>query len=86
MIMNEPCLLKSFHYLHTWMRWKFYDSEIRIDHAEIVVDNLLLKVFRLHKLKRSLGHMERMLGCTFSGGALVLLSIMHCWHYDGFEM
>ena len=65
------------------MRWKSYDSEIRTDHAEIVADNLLLKVFRLHKLRRILGHMERMLGCTFLGGALALLSIMHCWHYDG---
>ena len=27
-----------------------------------------------------------MLGCTFLGGALVLLSIINCWHYDGSEI
>ena len=64
------------------MRWKSYDLEIRTDHADIVADNFLLKLFTLHKLRRSLGHMERMLGCTFSGGALALLSIINCWHYD----
>ena len=64
------------------MRWKSYDLEIRTDHAEIVADDFLLKVFRLHKLRMSLGNMERMRGCTFSGGALALLSIMHCWHFD----
>ena len=68
------------------MRWKSYDSEIRTDHAEIVADDLSLKVFRLHKLRRSLGHMERILGCTYLGRALALLSIMHCWHYDGSEI
>ena len=61
-----------------WMRWKSYDSEMWTDHAEFVADDLLLKVFRLHKLRGSLSHMERMLGCTNSGGALALLSIMHC--------
>ena len=79
-------LLKSILCFHTWMRWKSYDSEIRTYHAGIVSDDLLLKVFRLHKLRRSLGHMKRMLGCKFSGGALVLLSIMHCWNYDGSEI
>ena len=79
-------LLKSIFCFHTWIRGKSCDSEIRINHAEIVADDLLLKVFRLHKLRRSLGHMERMLGCTFSGGALALLIIMHCWHYDGSEI
>ena len=68
------------------MRWKSYVSEIRIDHGDIVVDDLLLKVFRLFKLRRSLGHMERMCGCTFSGGALALLSVMHCWHYYDSEI
>ena len=68
------------------MRWKSYDSEIWKDHAEIVVDDLLLKLFNFHKLRRSLGHMERMRGCTVSGGALALLNVMHCWHYDGSEI
>ena len=68
------------------MRWKSYDSEIRTDRAEIVADDLLLKVFRLHKLRRSLGHIERLLGCTVSGGALALLSIIHFWHYDDSEI
>ena len=27
--------------------------------------------------------MKRMHECTVSGGALALLSLMHCWHYDG---
>ena len=85
--MSPICfLLKSILCFSTWMRWKSYDSEIRTDHAEIVADDLLLKVFRMHKLRRSLGHMERMLGCTFSGGALALMSIMHCWHYDCSEI
>ena len=79
-------LLKSILCFHTWMRWKSYDSEIRTDHAGIVADGLLLKVFRLHKIRRSLGHMKRMFGCKFSRGALVLLSIMHFWHYDGSEI
>ena len=30
-----------------------YNSEIRAAHAEIVVDDLLMNVFRLHKLRRS---------------------------------
>ena len=68
------------------MRWKSYDSEIQSDHAGIVADGWLLKVFRVHKLRRSLGHMERMLGWTFSGGALALLNVMHCWHYDDSEI
>ena len=69
-----------------WIWWKSYDSEIRTDHVEIVADELLLEVLRLHKLRRILGHMERIFGCTFLGGALVLLSIMHCWHYDDSEI
>ena len=79
-------LLKIIPCFYTWMRWKSYDLEIRTDHAEIVDNDLLLKVFRLHNLRRSLDHMESMLGCTFSSGELVLLSIMHCWHYDGSEI
>ena len=64
--MSPDCfLLKSIFCFHTWIRWKTDDSVIRIDHAEIVADNLLLKVFKLHKIRRSLGHMERVLGCTF---------------------
>ena len=59
---------------------------IQTDYVEIVADGLLLKLFRLHKLRRSLGHIERRIGCTFLGGALVLLSVMHCWHYDGSEI
>ena len=50
------------------------------------LDDLLVKVFRMHKLRGSLSHMERMFRCTFSGGALALLSIMHCWHYVGSEI
>ena len=49
------------------------------------LDDLLVKVFRMHKLRGSLSHMKRTRGCTDSGGAVALLSIMHCWHYDGSE-
>ena len=40
-IMDEPCLLFAEEYLlfHTWMSWKSYDSEIRIDNAEFVADD-----------------------------------------------
>ena len=85
--MSLACfLLKDILCFLTLMRWKYYDSEIRTNHADIVADDLLLKVFKLHKLRRSLGHMEIILGCTYSGGALALLIIMHCWHYDDSEI
>ena len=32
-------LLKSIFCFHTWMSWKSYDSELRIDHAEFVADD-----------------------------------------------
>ena len=40
-IMDEPCLIFAEKYFcfHTWMSWKSYDSEIRIDHAEFVADD-----------------------------------------------
>ena len=44
-------LLNSILCFHTWMIWKSYDSEIRIDHAEIVADNLLLKEFQISQAK-----------------------------------
>ena len=66
-----------------WMRWKSYDSEMWTDHAEFVVDDLLLKVFKLHKLRRSLGHMERMHWMHFFRGSP---SKMHYWHYDGYDI
>ena len=47
------------------------------------LDDLLVEVFRMHKLRGSLSLLERLLGCTDSGGALALLTIMQCWHYDG---
>ena len=50
--MSPVCfLLKSILCFHTWMRWRFYDSEIRTDHAEIVADNLLLKEFQVAQAK-----------------------------------
>ena len=44
-------LLKSILCFHTWMIWKSYDSEIRTDHAKIVVDNLLLKELQVAQAK-----------------------------------
>ena len=52
----------------------------------ICLDDLLVEVFTMHKLRGSLSHLERLLGCTDSGGALALLSIMLCWNYDGSEI
>ena len=52
-IMDEPCLLFAKEYLlfHTWMSWKSYDSEIRIDHAEFVVDDYWHNVTSWYILK-----------------------------------
>ena len=64
-----------------WYLWWCSSSHNSIS----CLDDLLLKVFRMHKLRGSLSHMKRMFGCTDSGGALALLSIMHGWQYDGSE-
>ena len=52
-IMDESCFL--FDEEHSVLKCKSCNSEIRIDHTEIVVDDLLMNVFRLHKLRRSTG-------------------------------
>ena len=47
-IMDEPCFPFAKEYLlfHTWISWKSYDSEIRIDHAEFVamVETFFLRI------------------------------------------
>ena len=46
-VMDESCLLVDKEYL-----LKSYNSERRTDHAEIVADDLLLKVFQIAQVKK----------------------------------
>ena len=43
-IMDKPYFPFAEEYLlfHTWISWKSYDSEIRIDHAEFVAMDEIL--------------------------------------------
>ena len=66
-IMDESCLLE-----YSLLRWKSYNSETRIDYAEIVVDDLLMKMFRLHKLRRSTG-----LGGA--AGWILMIALLALW-------
>ena len=49
-IVNEFCVLVDEEY--SVFRWKSYNSERRRDHAEIVADDLLLKVFQIAQVKK----------------------------------
>ena len=69
-IVDESCLLFDEEY--SLLRWKSYNSEIRAVHAEIVADDLLMNVFRMHKLRRSTG----------SGGAagwILMIALLAIW-------
>ena len=69
-IMDESCLL--FYEEYSLLRWKSYNSEIRTVHAEIIANDLLMNVFRLHKLRRSTG----------SGGAvgwMLMIALLALW-------
>ena len=69
-----PCVEDYGWVLFTfwWWDWKSYHSKIRTDHAEIVADDLLMNIFRLHKLRRSTG----------SGGAagwILMIALLAIW-------
>ena len=65
-------VLFAFDEEYLLLRWMSYNSEIRTVHVEIVADDLLMNVFRLHKLRRSTG----------SGGAagwILMIALLAIW-------